>query len=70
MKRTKHATEAPIAITPEERDLSEIIKVLKANISAPRGTWPWAPDVCLTKGQMTFLVEVLEQHRADPMQSS
>lgn len=47
---------------PEERNLPEIVKVFKANINSPRGQWPANPDFFLTKGEMTYVVEVLEQH--------
>jgi hypothetical protein len=54
----------PITITPEERDIPDLIRVFKGNINSPRGEWPRNPSAFLTKGQMGFLVEILEQRLA------
>lgn len=61
MKRQTKQKSAPVQSTPEERDLAEIIHVLKVNIDAPQVLLN--PDTCFTKGQLAFLVEILEQHQ-------
>ncbi len=62
MKKTKDKAERQVTITPEERDIAEIIHVLKVNINTDFA-FSWTPDACLTKGQMAFLVEILEHHQ-------
>lgn len=48
-------------IKPEEKDIPEIIKALKANIR--HGIHRLNPDACFTKGQMRYLIEVLEKEQ-------
>jgi hypothetical protein len=48
-------------IKPEEKDIPEIIKALKANIRD--GIHLLNPDACFTKGQMRYLIEVLEKEQ-------
>ncbi len=55
-------------IKPEERNLPEIIEVFKANIKW-YDHWPLAPKLCLTKGNMAYVIEILEQEisrKAEP----
>jgi len=51
--------ERKVEIKPDERDPSEIIKALKANVK--HGIHMLNPDACFTKGQMMYLIEVLER---------
>lgn len=46
---------------PDERDLNEIITVLKANIDAPNAMF--SPRTSFTKGQLAYIVEILEQYQ-------
>jgi hypothetical protein len=62
--KAKMKTKITIKPTAEERNLAELIEVLKANIDSPRGQWPRDPDVFLTKGNMAYIVEILEQAEA------
>ncbi len=59
MVKKSRAVEETAQIQPEERNLPGIIEVLKANIAAP--TYSVHPGTCFTKGQMAFLVEILER---------
>lgn len=63
MKKKTTKINPEIKIKPEERDLDEIIQVLIANINSPRGSSTLNPDFCFTKGQLAYIVSILEQHQ-------